>query len=123
MKYHIEVIRSARYCYINAISDDTRIRVGNVSIDLNSEDSSRYQNYNNKVAKIILVQTNQSVCHQGIATALLNKTIEEFKDYVLYLSVIPLRSDNTKDDLIKFYSKFGFKRYNNDICITTMIRK
>ena len=122
MKYHIEIIRSARYCYINAISDDKHTRIGKVCIDLNSEDSNRYKNHNNKAAKIILVQTNQSVCSQGIATTLLNKTIEEFKGYNLYLSVIPLRSDKTKDDLIKFYSKFGFKKYNNDIIITMIKR-
>ena len=121
MKYHIEVTKSSRYCYINAISNENHTRIGKVCIDLDAEDSNRYKNQNNKAAKIILVQTNQSVCGQGIATALLNKTIEEFKDYNLYLSVIPLRSDKTKDDLIRFYSKFGFKKFNNDI-ITTMIK-
>ena len=122
MLYHIEVIRSGRYCYINAISDENRTRIGKVCIDLDSEDSNRYKNPDNKAAKIILVQTNKSVCCQGIATSLLNRTIEEFKGYNIYLNVIPLRSDNTKDDLIKFYSKFGFKKYNNDI-ITTMIKR
>lgn len=121
MKYHIEVIKSARYCYINAISN-TNERIGKVCIDLDSEDSNRYKNFNNKAAKIILVQTNQSVCGQGIATALLNKTIEEFKGYNLYLNVIPLRNDKTKNDLIKFYSKFGFKKFNNDI-MAIMIKR
>ena len=123
MTYHIEIIKSSRYCYINAISDDKNTRIGKVCIDLDSEDSNRYKNYNNKAAKIILVQTNQSVCKQGIATSLLNKTIEEFKDYVLYLNVIPLRNDYNKNDLIRFYSKFGFAKYNKDICITTMIKR
>lgn len=122
MEYHIEVIRNSRYCYINAISNDKNIRIGKVCIDLDSEDSSRYKIYTCKVAKIILVQTNQSVCGQGIATALLNKTIEEFNDYILYLNVIPLRSNNTKEDLIKFYNKFGFKKFNNDI-VTVMIKR
>lgn len=120
MNYHIEVIQTSKYCYINAISD-TNERIGKVCIDLDSEDSNRYKNHNNKAAKIILIQTNKSVCGQGIATNLLNKTIKEFKDYVLYLNVIPLRNDKTKDDLIKFYNKFGFKK-DNDVCITTMIR-
>ena len=30
--------------------------------------------------------------------------------------------DKDKDQLIKFYSKFGFKKYDADICATTMIR-
>ena len=120
MKWNIEVIMTSRYCYINAISDANE-RIGKVCIDLDSEDSNRYKNHNNKAAKIILIQTNQSVCGHGIATDLLNKTIEVLNGYNLYLNVIPLRNDKTKDDLIKFYSKFGFKKYNNDI-ITTMIR-
>ena len=124
IKYHIEHIQTSRYCYFIAISDDTNERIGKLCIDLNSEDSSRYTIYNKKVAKIILVHTNSSVCGNGIATTLLNEAINKFNDYCLYLSVIPLRSgskDKDKLGLINFYSKFGFKK-DKDICITTMIR-
>lgn len=125
MNYSIEVIQSGRYCYINAISD-TKERIGKVCIDLDSEDIARYKNiYKGKFAKIILVSTSINFCKQGIASALMNKAIDTLNDYNLYLNVIPLRkSDNDKDKngLIDFYSKFGFKKYDEDISITTMIR-
>ena len=125
MQYHIEVIKTSKYCYINAISDNNE-RIGKVCIDLQSEDSIRYENiYKRKFAKVILVSTAVNVCGKGIATALLNKTIDTLSDYNLYLNVIPLkRNNNDKDklELINFYSKFGFVKYKGDICITTMIR-
>ena len=126
IKYHIEIIKTSRYCYINAISDNNE-RIGKVCIDLESEDSNRYKNIciGNNIAKIILVQTNESICGNGIATALLNKVIETFNNYNLYLNVVPLirsNKDKSKNELINFYSKFGFIRYNKDICVTTMIR-
>lgn len=122
MNYNISVIRTQRFCYINAISKNSNIRIGKVCIDLDSEDATRYKVANKHIAKIILVSTNPSECGKGIATALLNKTIEIFHNYVLYLNVVPLRNDKDKNGLIEFYSKFGFKRYDKDICVTTMIR-
>ena len=47
---------------------------------------------------------------------------EQFHD----LNVIPLKRsdrDMDKNGLINFYSKFGFTKYDDDICVTTMIRK
>jgi GNAT superfamily N-acetyltransferase len=124
MQWNIEVTRTPRYCYINAISNNERI--GKICVDLQSEDANRYKTVcKGNLAKIILIQTNVSVCGQGIATALLNKTIEELADYNLYLNVVPLvrtNKDKSKNELIKFYSKFGFKKYKEDICVTTMIR-
>lgn len=126
MQWNIEVIRTNKYCYINAISNETGERIGKVCIDLDSEDKTRYENiYNGNFAKIILVSTTVNACGKGIATALLNKTIDILSDYNLYLNVIPLkRNNNDKDklELINFYSKFGFAKYKGDICITTMIR-
>ena len=126
MQWNIEVIRTNKYCYINAISNETGERIGKVCIDLDSEDKTRYENiYNGKFAKIILVSTAVNACGKGIATALLNKTIDTLSDYNLYLNVIPLkRNNNDKDklELINFYSKFGFVKYKGDICVTTMIR-
>ena len=126
MDFNVQVIKTQRYCYINAISD-TNERIGKLCIDLESEDYNRYKT-NKHIAKIILVSTNQSVCGNGIATALLNKAIELFNDYTLYLNVVPLPRTNenpkyiSKLGLMNFYSKFGFKRYDKDICVTTMIR-
>lgn len=126
MKFHIEVIYGNRFCYLNAISDETNERIGKLSIDLRSEDANRYQfNYRNAV-KIILVMTNLSYCRRGVASALLNKAVELFKNDIIYLNVVPLprnSRDKDKTALINFYSKFGFKRYEKDICVTTMIRK
>lgn len=122
--FNIEVIRTNRYCYVNAVQDGERI--GKVCVDLDSDDSVRYsREFGGKFAKLILISTSPSHCGQGIATALMNKTIQELKDYNLYLNVIPLkRSDTDKDknQLIRFYSKFGFKLYELDICTTTMVR-
>ena len=102
--FNIEVTRTNRYCYVNAVQDGERI---------------------GKFAKLILISTSPSHCGQGIATALMNRTIQELNDYNLYLNVIPLKrneSDKDKNQLIKFYSKFGFKIYESDICTTTMVR-
>ena len=121
--YNIHITRTERFCYINAISKSSNIRIGKICIDLESEDANRYKTLNKPIAKIILVSTNSSECGKGIATTLLNKTIEIFHNYVLYLNVVPLRNDKDKNGLIEFYSKFGFKRYDKDICVTTMIRK
>lgn len=127
MKYHIEVIQSSRFCYINAISDETNERIGKVCIDLNSEDVTRYEKaYKGKFAKIILISTSINACGYGVATTLLNKAIDILNDYNLYLNVVPLKrndKDKDKNGLIDFYSKFGFIRYNEDICTTTMIRQ
>lgn len=125
MKYHISVIKSSKYCYAFATNDADE-RIGKLCIDLDCEDVNRYKKvYNGKFAKIILVSTTINACGKGIATALLNKTIDTLSDYNLYLNVIPLkRNNNDKDklELINFYSKFGFVKYKGDICITTMIR-
>ncbi len=121
MKFHIEIKHTSRYCYINAINSNNE-RIGKVCIDLDSEDTNRYKVNNKQTAKIILIWTSESYCGQGVATALINKIIELFNDYILYLNVVPLRNDKDKNGLIKFYSKFGFKKYDKDICVTTMIR-
>lgn len=121
----IEVTKTQRYCYINAIADGTNERIGKVCIDLDNEDANRYKKVCEHPAKIILVMTSVNECGKGIASSLLNKAIEELPDYTLYLNVIPLRRtyrDKSKNELIKFYEKFGFKRYKEDICTTTMIR-
>lgn len=125
MKFHIDVSRTNRYCYLTAISDKTNNHIGKACIDLDSEDSNRYKTLNKRAVKIILVWTAESSCNQGIGTALMNKIVELFNDDIIYLNVIPIRNtklDKDKNGLIEFYSKFGFKRYDKDICVTTMIR-
>lgn len=124
--YDIHITRTERFCYLTAISSKTNNHIGKACIDLDSEDANRYRTLNNKRAvKVILVWTAESYCNQGIGTALLNKIIELFNDDVIYLNVIPVRNtkfDKDKNGLIEFYSKFGFKRYDKDTCVTTMTR-
>jgi len=125
MKYHISVIKSSKYCYIFA-TDDNEEQIGKICINLNSEDVNRYEKiYNGKFAKIILVSTIERAVGQGVATSMMNKVIEVLNDYNLYLNVIPLKrndKDMDKKELISFYSKFGFTKYDKDICTTTMIK-
>lgn len=125
MKFDIEVTRINNYVYINAVCSGERI--GKVCVDLDSDDSTRYINkYGGRFAKIVLVWTSSSYCLQGIATALLNKTVEILKDWNLYLNVIPQKrneNDMDRNQLVTFYSRFGFERYDADICTVTMIKK
>ena len=121
---NIEVVRSNRYCYVNAVLNGERI--GKVCVDLDSPDKTRYEkSLKGPCAKIVLVETSPKYIGHGIATALLNKTIQELQDYNLYLHVIPQKRNNNdkdKNQLIDFYSKFGFKRYDADICVIAMVR-
>ena len=124
MALEITTIKTVRYCYINATFNGER--VGKVCIDLDADDANRYvKAYGGNFAKIVIVETSSAYRGTGIATAMLNKAIEVLKDYNLYLNVIPMKRDDEdkdKDQLINFYSKFGFKKYDADICTTTMIR-
>lgn len=130
MFYQLEVNKTEKYCYINAMNKNHE-RIGKICIDLNSEDSERYKHIctGNKIGKIILVSTSISACGHGVATAMIKKAIEILNDYNLYLNVVPMpRSiENAKyctvNGLKEFYKKFGFIHYKEDICITTMFRK
>ena len=125
MDYAVEVIKSGRYCYVNAVLSGERI--GKVCVDMNPDDSSRYvKTYGGRFAKIVIVETSQRHTGKGIATSLLNKTLEVLKDRNLYLNVIPQKrtgNDMDRNRLIAFYSKFGFERYEADICTVTMVKK
>lgn len=124
MNFSIQVTRMNEYCYINAIYNGEKI--GGVCVALNSNDTARFmKRYSGKFAKIVLVSTSGNYTRQGVATALLNKTIEVLKDYNLFLNVIPNKrngNDKDKNQLIAFYSKFGFERYKDDVLVTTMVR-
>ena len=58
-----------------------------------------------------------------------SKWIKAYNDYNLYLNVVPMprQSENkkfkNKNGLMRFYKKFGFVHYTEDICVTTMFRK
>ena len=54
---NIEVVRSNRYCYVNAVLNGERI--GKVCVDLDSPDSARYvRKFQGPCAKIVLVETS-----------------------------------------------------------------
>ena len=124
MDFDIKVIKASKYCYIKAVIGG--VDIGEVCVDLNSEDDARFvKRYSGKFAKIVLVHTSEKYTRRGVATALLNKTIEVLKDYNLFLNVIPSKrngNDKDKNQLIDFYSKFGFERYKDDVLVTTMVR-
>lgn len=130
MEYTIEVKRTPKFFYINAMSESDG-RIGKLGIEF-IDSYSRYSEYcrGEKTAKIIYVITNLSHCGKGVATELLNTAIDFFGDeYNLYLNVIPiarqgesLNHTNVKG-LTKFYEKFGFEVCKDDVCVRTMIRK
>lgn len=125
MDYAVEVIKSGRYCYINAVLSGERI--GKVCVDMNPDDATRYvKTYGGRFAKIVIVETSPRHAGKGIATTLLNKMLEILKDWNLYLNVIPLKrteNDMDRNRLIAFYSKFGFERHEADICTVTMVKR
>lgn len=129
MDFKLETDSSMNWTYINAY-DSNNERIGKLAVEI-TDDHNRYAKWCNgdKIAKIIYVVTNISACGNGIATAMLNKAIEIFPDYNLYLNVVPMPRDGesvnhrTVKGLMKFYEKFGFIRCTDDICVTTMIRK
>lgn len=115
MNYRLEVIKSEQYCYINAYVDGNSERIGKLGIEYKGD----------KKAKIIYVFTSPRYTNKGVATAMLNKAIEEFSDYELTLNIVPMPREGeriTVRDLNDFYEKFGFRR-TDDICLPTMIRK
>ena len=123
MDFDIKVIKTSKYCYIKAVIGG--VDIGEVCVDLNGDDDTRFvKRYSGKFAKIVLVHTSEKYTRQGVASALLNKTIEVLSGYNLYLYVIPSKRnsmDKDKNQLVSFYSKFGFEK-TDDILMTTMVR-
>ena len=123
MDFDIKVIKTSKYCYIKAVIGG--IDIGEVCVDLNGDDDTRFvKRYSGKFAKIVLVHTSEKYTRHGVASALLNKTIDVLKNYNLYLYVIPSQRnsrDKDKKQLVSFYSKFGFEK-TDDILMTTMVR-
>ena len=115
MKYRLEVIKGKQYCYINAYVDGNSGRIGKLGV--------KY--VGSKKAKVIYIFTRPRYTNKGVATAMLNKAIEEFSDYELTLNIVPMPREGEKitvKGLANFYEKFGFLR-TDDICLPTMIRK
>lgn len=109
--------------------DNTATLVSKVIIDLNCDEYTRYKEYcnNDKLAKIIRIETNPYYVGKGYASKLLKFAIKKLKNYNLLLLCSPQRrleeTDTLKtvSDLQMFYSKFGFIK--TDELLPTMIRK
>jgi GNAT superfamily N-acetyltransferase len=124
----IQYWESCGKCYIQLI-DNTATLVSKAIIDLNCDEYIRYKEYcnNDRLAKIIRIETNSNYVGKGYASKLLNFVIKKFKNYNLLLLCSPQKRCEDTDtlttvaDLQMFYSKFGFVK--TDELLPTMIRK
>ena len=83
---------------------------------------AEYCNGNGKLMVIKLVLVHQKYAGNGIATALIQKALEIYKDYNFVLLVCPCaHMAMNVDQLQEFYSKFGFVRTGE--LQRTMVRK
>ena len=88
---------------------------------------NRYKHLCNgdKMLKIVRLETSPNHVGEGIASSLMNKFIDTYKDYNMYLLVSPQARENdtlrSVTDLKKFYEKFGFRKTGE--LVPTMIRK
>lgn len=118
-----------RYHYFNAIDDDER-QVGGVAVEHDEYMHHAYKEHCKagelKCAKIIYVTVDKSHRCQGIASALLKKTLDYYKDWDVFLNVVPLDTKqerhNSVQSLTKFYEKFGFKRCETPGNLPAMVR-
>ena len=90
---------------------------------------NRYKHLCNgdKLLKIVRLETSSNHTNNGVGSALINKTIELYPEYNMYLLCHPMPRGNcdethkTVGDLKRFYSKFGF--VSCGALLPTMIRK
>lgn len=81
----------------------------------------------NKLLKIVRLETSSKHTGKGVGSALINKAIETYPEYNMYLLCHPMPrgkcddSHKTVEDLRRFYSKFGFVVTGE--LLPTMIRK
>ena len=112
----IETFNHDKYHYINVYNGCDRI--GKLGIE-DRGDNKAHINY---------VVTNLKYTGKGVATLMINKAIEMFKEREISLTVKPMprTGENEKyttvKDLVTFYKKFGFEK-TYDPCVPTMIRK
>jgi len=112
----IETFSHDKYHYINIYNGC--VRVGKLGIE-DRGDNKVHINY---------VVTNLRYVGKGIATLMINKAIEMFKEREISLMVKPMprSGENIKyatvKGLVSFYEKFGFKKTDDPI-LTIMVRK
>ena len=129
MRFRIKERKHNGFYYFTAF-DELDVCIGQLSMDIRNAEYGRFseQCIGDKIAKIVIVSTNIDYCNKGVATSLFNAAIERFKDWNLYLNIVPLPrlGENIKyrtvSGLRDFYSKFGFEYCTNSYP-PTMFRK
>ena len=127
-KYAIEESKGNGYYYFLAYNEEKDV-IGKLSIDIKNAEYGRFADKceGTKIAKIVLVRTAIDYCGKGIATAMLNRALETFSEWNLYLNVVPLPRVGEEikyrsvGGLRDFYSKFGFEQC--EVFPPTMFRK
>ena len=122
--FEVSNYKSPKYHYFTAY--DGIKAVGGSTVEVSENMHYAFNEYckadKDKCAKIVYVQTKASRRGEGVATTILNKVIEMYKDCDIFLQVIPLDKTNTVATLTSFYEKFGFKRCETAGILPTMVR-
>ena len=125
MTYKVEVNKTKRFHYFS-VFDGNGERIGWSDVEITNMPHYTFKEHckttEDKCAEIVLVRTAKSHRKNGIATTILNKIVEIYKNYDLFLIVSPLDMDNTIASLTSFYEKFGFKRCESGGSTPTMVR-
>ena len=125
MKLKITDKDGVHFHYFYAFGEDNN-DIGSIGVEKDNIMHYQFKELCNETAdrcaKIVYVKVNKSYRRQGVATEMLKKVIETYKDWDLFLQVSPLDMDNTVYTLTKFYEKFGFKRCESFGSVPTMIK-
>jgi hypothetical protein len=91
MNFTIKETKGNGYYYFLAYNEENEI-IGKLSIDTKNAEYGRFSELcvGTKIAKVVLVWTALSCCGKGAATSLLNRALEAFSEWNLYLNVCPL---------------------------------
>ena len=112
-------------CIVPKLKEDGRSMGSLVIQDGSSKYYNRFAEYCNGNSKLMIIKlllVHQKYAGNGIATALIKKALEVYKDYNLVLLVHPCaHMAMSEDQLQQFYSKFGFVRTGE--LQRTMVRK
>jgi len=127
MKIQFWEINKGTYC-IQLINNKATL-VSKMIVEIDNNEYPRYKEYcnNDKIVKIIRIETKPYYVGKGYASKLLKFIIKKFKNYNLLLLCSPQKRFEDTDtlttvaDLQMFYSKFGFVKTNE--LLPTMIRK
>ena len=124
MKISLCLNTDGDYIYLIA-KNEKNCEVGRLSARLN-DGYERFKDLcnGNKCAYIYRIETSYSMLGNGIATSLIQKLLDTYKEYNFYLCAIPSKrgdKDMGYEQLKKFYNKFGFVRTQE--LTPTMFRK